>query len=136
MNTHPAIPFADEARTDDEDNTQEDEDSSQSNKVGQENGNEEEEEEDDEDEVDETTNVRKKHERFGSGGEHSARDIIRNSKAKIRARRKKRYNIQFTFDADVRCSVTIFYFCTEDVTNQVSVLLPVVSCMGLLLLKV
>ncbi|CAH2086857.1 unnamed protein product [Euphydryas editha] len=26
------------------------------------------------------------------------------------------YNIEFTFDCDVRCAITIFYFCTEEVT--------------------
>lgn len=27
-----------------------------------------------------------------------------------------RYNIEFTFDSDVRCAITIHYFCTEDIT--------------------
>ncbi|XP_026501508.1 probable E3 ubiquitin-protein ligase MGRN1 [Vanessa tameamea] len=26
------------------------------------------------------------------------------------------YNIEFTFDCDVRCAITVFYFCTEEVT--------------------
>lgn len=26
------------------------------------------------------------------------------------------YNIEFSFDSDVRCSITIKYFCTEEVT--------------------
>ncbi|KAF9822423.1 hypothetical protein SFRURICE_017698 [Spodoptera frugiperda] len=26
------------------------------------------------------------------------------------------YNIEFTFDCDARCAITIFYFCTEEVT--------------------
>ncbi|CAK1552632.1 unnamed protein product [Leptosia nina] len=26
------------------------------------------------------------------------------------------YNIEFTFDNDVRCAITVFYFCTEEVT--------------------
>ncbi|XP_054708358.1 E3 ubiquitin-protein ligase MGRN1-like [Uloborus diversus] len=26
------------------------------------------------------------------------------------------YNIDFTFDADVRCGITIYYFCTEEIT--------------------
>lgn len=26
------------------------------------------------------------------------------------------YNIEFSFDCDVRCSITIKYFCTEEVT--------------------
>ncbi|XP_022252119.1 E3 ubiquitin-protein ligase MGRN1-like [Limulus polyphemus] len=28
------------------------------------------------------------------------------------------YNIEFTFDSDVRCAITIYYFCTEEVTAQ------------------
>ncbi|XP_015607438.1 E3 ubiquitin ligase Rnf157 isoform X2 [Cephus cinctus] len=27
-----------------------------------------------------------------------------------------RFNIEFTFDCDVRCAITIYYFCTEDVS--------------------
>lgn len=26
------------------------------------------------------------------------------------------YNIEFTFDCDSRCAITIYYFCTEEVT--------------------
>lgn len=26
------------------------------------------------------------------------------------------YNIEFTFDCDVKCAITVFYFCTEEVT--------------------
>lgn len=26
------------------------------------------------------------------------------------------YNIEFSFDTDVRCAVTIKYFCTEEIT--------------------
>lgn len=26
------------------------------------------------------------------------------------------YNIEFTFDCDARCAITVFYFCTEEVT--------------------
>lgn len=26
------------------------------------------------------------------------------------------YNIEFTFDCDVRCAITVFYFCTEEIT--------------------
>lgn len=27
-------------------------------------------------------------------------------------------NIEFTFDCDVRCAITIYYFCTEEITNN------------------
>ena len=70
------------------------------------------EDEDDEDEVDETTNVRKKHNKRNPISDHQ-------SKAKAMARRKKKYNIQFTFDADVRCAITLYYFSTEEITAQV-----------------
>ena len=72
-----------------------------------------EDDEDDEEEVDETTNVRRKHNKRNPEAEQEA-------KLKAIARRKKRYNIQFTFDADVRCAITIYYFCTEEITAQVS----------------
>ncbi|XP_077490563.1 LOW QUALITY PROTEIN: mahogunin ring finger 1 [Amblyomma americanum] len=29
-----------------------------------------------------------------------------------------RYNIEFTFDTDVRCAITIHYFCTEEITTN------------------
>lgn len=28
------------------------------------------------------------------------------------------FNIEFTFDCDVRCSITIYYFCTEEFTSN------------------
>ena len=71
-----------------------------------------EDDEDDEDEVDETTNVRKKHNKRNAVSDHQSRQ-------KAIARRKKKYNIQFTFDADVKCAITIYYFCTEEITPQV-----------------
>ena len=74
-----------------------------------------EDDEDDEDEVDETTNVRKKHNKRNLVSDHQSRQ-------KAIARRKKRYNLQFTFDADVRCAITIYYFCTEEITPQVKFL--------------
>ena len=27
------------------------------------------------------------------------------------------YNIEFTFDTDVRCAITIYYFATEEISN-------------------
>ena len=29
-----------------------------------------------------------------------------------------RYNIEFTFDADVKCGITIYYFATEEIVNK------------------
>ena len=29
-----------------------------------------------------------------------------------------RYNIEFTFDSDVRCAITVYYFATEEVVNK------------------
>lgn len=28
-----------------------------------------------------------------------------------------RYNLEFTFDSDVRCAITVYYFATEDISN-------------------
>lgn len=28
------------------------------------------------------------------------------------------FNIEFTFDCDVRCGITIYYFCTEEYTSN------------------
>lgn len=33
-------------------------------------------------------------------------------------KKPSRYNIEFTFDCDVRCAITIYYFCTEEVTTK------------------
>lgn len=29
-----------------------------------------------------------------------------------------RFNIEFTFDCDVRCAITVYYFCTEEITAK------------------
>jgi hypothetical protein len=29
-----------------------------------------------------------------------------------------RYNIEFTFDSDVKCAITIYYFATEEMANK------------------
>ncbi|GBP66593.1 E3 ubiquitin ligase RNF157 [Eumeta japonica] len=34
------------------------------------------------------------------------------------------YNIEFTFDCDVRCAITVYYFCTEEVTPSGVVYYP------------
>jgi len=31
------------------------------------------------------------------------------------------YNVEFTFDADVKCAITIYYFATEEITNKQAV---------------
>ena len=35
-----------------------------------------------------------------------------------------RYNIEFTFDADARCAITIYYFTTESIEGQHAVYTP------------
>lgn len=30
---------------------------------------------------------------------------------------KSRYHIEFTFDSDVQCAITIYYLATEEITN-------------------
>jgi len=31
------------------------------------------------------------------------------------------YNIEFTFDSDVKCAITIYYFATEEIVNKQAV---------------
>nr|XP_050853636.1 E3 ubiquitin ligase Rnf157 isoform X1 [Vespula vulgaris]XP_050853637.1 E3 ubiquitin ligase Rnf157 isoform X1 [Vespula vulgaris] len=33
-------------------------------------------------------------------------------------KKPNRFNIEFTFDCDVRCAITIYYFCTEEITTK------------------
>ncbi|XP_034946247.1 E3 ubiquitin ligase Rnf157 [Chelonus insularis] len=33
-------------------------------------------------------------------------------------KKSTRFNIEFTFDCDVRCAITIYYFCTEEITTK------------------
>lgn len=33
-------------------------------------------------------------------------------------KKSNRYNIEFTFDCDVRCAITIYYFCSEEITTK------------------
>lgn len=28
------------------------------------------------------------------------------------------FNLEFTFDCDVRCAITVYYFCTEEYTSN------------------
>lgn len=28
------------------------------------------------------------------------------------------FNLEFTFDCDVRCAITVYYFCTEEFTSN------------------
>jgi len=35
-----------------------------------------------------------------------------------------RYNIEFTFDSDVKCAITIYYFATEEIANKQAVYMP------------
>ena len=34
------------------------------------------------------------------------------------------YNIEFTFDSDVKCAITIYYFATEEIINKHAVYVP------------
>ena len=70
---------------------------------------------DDGSDVDETTNVRRKDKR---------RQARKNALA-AKIRNKKRYNVEFTFDCDVDCTITIYYFCTEDITTSAATYTPV-----------
>jgi len=37
------------------------------------------------------------------------------------------YNIEFTFDSDVKCAITIYYFATEEIINKHAVYVPQLS---------
>ncbi|XP_012154045.1 mahogunin ring finger 1 isoform X2 [Megachile rotundata] len=45
-------------------------------------------------------------------------------------KKPNRYNIEFTFDCDVRCAITIYYFCTEEVTTKGVTYIPRDSSMN------
>ncbi|GIY35926.1 e3 ubiquitin ligase Rnf157 [Caerostris extrusa] len=38
------------------------------------------------------------------------------------------YNIEFSFDSDVRCNITIYYFCTEEITPNGVIYNPRMQC--------
>lgn len=39
-------------------------------------------------------------------------------------KKPSRFNIEFVFDCDVRCAITIYYFCTEEITTKGVVYIP------------
>ncbi|XP_071869286.1 mahogunin ring finger 1 isoform X2 [Bombus fervidus] len=45
-------------------------------------------------------------------------------------KKSNRYNIEFTFDCDVRCAITIYYFCTEEITTKGVTYIPRDSSMN------
>jgi len=38
-----------------------------------------------------------------------------------------RYNIEFTFDSDVKCAITIYYFATEEIVNKQAVYVSLID---------
>ena len=38
-----------------------------------------------------------------------------------------KYNLQFTFDTDVRCAITVYYFATEEISGGLVRLVLVIS---------
>jgi len=38
-----------------------------------------------------------------------------------------RYNIEFTFDCDVKCAITIYYFAMEEIVNKQAVYVPLTA---------
>lgn len=45
------------------------------------------------------------------------RDVKRYSDSDI-DKKPNRFNVEFVFDCDVRCAITIYYFCTEEVSTK------------------
>jgi len=70
---------------------------------------------DDDTDVDETTNVRRKDKR---------RQARKNAMA-AKVRNRKKYNVEFTFDCDVDCAITVYLFATEDITTTSANYTPV-----------
>jgi len=52
------------------------------------------------------------------------RDSLHFTKAKVEEGAKKKYNIEFTFDCDVRVSITVYYLCVEELVSGGLVLTP------------
>ncbi|GFY68995.1 e3 ubiquitin ligase Rnf157 [Trichonephila inaurata madagascariensis] len=48
------------------------------------------------------------------GGRQSSENVLTNTS----------YNIEFSFDSDIRCSISIFYFCTEEITTNAVIYTP------------
>ncbi|GFQ96397.1 e3 ubiquitin ligase Rnf157 [Trichonephila clavata] len=48
------------------------------------------------------------------GGRQSSENVLTNTS----------YNIEFSFDSDIRCSISIFYFCTEEITANAVIYTP------------
>lgn len=42
----------------------------------------------------------------------------------VNPHQSKKFRIEFTFDSDVRCSITIYYFCTEEIGAQAATYTP------------
>ncbi|XP_066588175.1 E3 ubiquitin ligase Rnf157 [Prorops nasuta] len=55
-----------------------------------------------------------------SSGSHNAKHYGEGDMDK----KNHRYNIEFTFDCDVKCAITICYFCTEEITAKGVVFIP------------
>jgi len=51
-----------------------------------------------------------------------SRDLEENHRwkndAEVCEQRKTCYNIEFTFDTDAKCAITIYYFATEEIVNK------------------
>lgn len=57
-------------------------------------------------------NIRKESVRFVKAPESVLQEKFPNEVLK-----DNKFNIEFTFDSDVKCSITLYYFCTEEITN-------------------
>ena len=42
-----------------------------------------------------------------------------------KVRNRKKYNVEFTFDCDVDCAITVYLFATEDITTTSANYTPV-----------
>ncbi|KAF7279952.1 hypothetical protein GWI33_006578 [Rhynchophorus ferrugineus] len=62
-------------------------------------------------------NIRKESLRFvRASSEYNKISVDKNSTTDVELGTNTCFNIEFTFDCDVRCAITIYYFCTEEIT--------------------
>lgn len=64
-------------------------------------------------------NIRKEPLRFVRAPADYSKPIDKGDKdvRDVEAGKCSTFNIEFTFDCDVRCAITIYYFCSEDYSS-------------------
>lgn len=64
-------------------------------------------------------NIRKESLRFvRAGSEYNKTNLEKCEYRDVEIGNQSSFNIEFTFDCDVRCTITVHYFCTEEFTSN------------------